>query len=233
MSAAAIIVAGGSGARFGRDEGKQTVEVAGRPLLAWSVAACAAAAGVGQLIVVAPADRIEEYRVIAEEAAGRAVAVAPSGPSRQDSVMSGLQAIEGTPDAVIVHDGARPLATSALIEQVLRSLSDRPDADGVIVGHPSVDTVKVVDVDVVHETPDRARLWSIQTPQVFRMHALRTAYMAAAVEGYTGTDDASLVEHAGGTVVVHEGPRDNIKVTRPEDLVFVDAALKARREGVG
>jgi 2-C-methyl-D-erythritol 2,4-cyclodiphosphate synthase len=105
---------------------------------------------------------------------------------------------------------------------------------GVVVGHPSYDTLKQVDgLGVVVATPDRATIWSAQTPQVFRAQALRDAYEQAARAGWTGTDDASFVEHSRGKVRVFAGPRDNVKITVPEDLPVVEALLRARKGQAG
>jgi len=231
VRAAAIVAAGGSGSRFGRREGKQTAVAGGLPLLAWSVAACASAAPVELIVVVGPADRLPEYLLHAREAAGGVPIVgAESGETRQDSVWSGLILIDDSYDVVVVHDGARPLATHELVTAAIERLEADAGCDGVIAAHPSVDTVKVVAGDTVVSTPDRATLWAVQTPQVFRRRAIVEAYERAAAEGFVGTDDASLVERASGRVVVIEGPRDNIKVTCAEDLVVADAVLRARME---
>jgi len=98
----------------------------------------------------------------------------------------------------------------------------------VVVGYPSVDTLKTVVGGTILSTPDRSQFWAVQTPQVFSAAVLREAYTVAAKDGFLGTDDASLVERLGKKVVVFEGPRDNIKVTVAEDLLFVEAALKFR-----
>lgn len=232
-TALAVVVAGGTGERFGAPGGKQLIDIAGRPLFTWAVRACALSAGIDEIVLVAPEDRAAEYHAAAVEAAGSMrLATAVSGKTRQESVWAGLSIAAGRRfDTVVVHDGARPLATPALLELLLRALRDAPEADGVIVGHPSVDTVKVVEDGVVIDTPDRASLWAVQTPQVFRVEPLMRAYERAQREGFTGTDDASLVERDGGTVLVVAGPRDNIKITMPEDVAFAEAVLKQRGEG--
>ena len=104
-------------------------------------------------------------------------------------------------------------------------------AQGIVVGHPSVDTLKHVNEGVVVATPDRTLFWSVQTPQVFRAAALRLAYERAEADGFVGTDDASLVERLAGRVLVYPGPRDNIKVTHAEDLLMAEAILATRKQG--
>lgn len=235
MSAAAdaIVVAGGSGERFGRSGGKQLAPVAGWPVLSWALRALDAVPEIGRLVVVRPASRAEEYAREAIDPLGLATEVvfADSGETRQESVASGLTALRTEASIVVVHDGARPLITPDLVQRTIDLLL-AGEGVGVVVAHPSYDTLKVVDTDgQVVETPERSRYWQVQTPQVFDRRALEMAHAKAASEGFSGTDDASLVERAGGRVRVIEGPRDNIKVTVPEDLAYVQAVLGRRRDG--
>ncbi len=230
--AAAIVVAGGSGERYGREGGKQLATVAGWPVLSWALRAMDAVPDVKLLIVVCPEERQSEYLAEAIEplALSTPVVLAPSGSTRQQSVMSGLQQLPPEVEVVLVHDGARPLVTPDLARRTIVKLLDS-GASGAIVAHPSFDTLKVVEGGRVVETPDRALYWAVQTPQTFVRADLVAAHVRAASEGFTGTDDASLLEWDGRPVIVVEGPRDNIKVTVPEDLAFVQAALGRRREG--
>lgn len=229
MTAFAVIVAGGTGERFGAREGKQLAEVAGRPVVAWSVAAFESCPEIDGIVVVAHPDRLEAY---AEAVASpKVMAVVAGGGTRQQSVAAGLAELPADAGLVAVHDGARPLVTPTVIAEALRVLLEEPGVDGVVVGHPMFDTVKRVADGVVAETVDRTALWVAQTPQVFRTVVLRKAYRKAADDGFEGTDDASLVERAGGRVRMLAGPRENIKVTVPEDALVVDAVLKARGGG--
>jgi 2-C-methyl-D-erythritol 4-phosphate cytidylyltransferase len=127
------------------------------------------------------------------------------------------------------HDGARPLVLPATIAEVVMSLLGSDDA-GVIVGHPSYDTIKRVDTAaLVIATEDRERLWVAQTPQAFRAQVLRDAYAAAAsADAPPATDDAALVERMGGAVRMVSGPRDNLKITVPEDLAVAEEVLARR-----
>jgi 2-C-methyl-D-erythritol 4-phosphate cytidylyltransferase len=230
---AAIIVAGGSGERLGRPGGKQLAPVLGQPVLSWTLAAFDAVPQVDLIIVVCHPQRIDEYRrtAINPVCPTTPVHFAAGGDTRQASVANGLAMVPGTAEIVLVHDGARPLVTSELIVDALEALAADPTASGLAVGYPAVDTLKIVSGDTIAETPDRSRYWAIQTPQIFSASVLRHAYQAAEKDGFLGTDDASLVERLGERVVVFEGPRDNIKVTVAEDLLFVEAALKGRGEG--
>lgn len=229
---AAVIVAGGTGERLGRPGGKQLASVLGKPVLSWTLAAFGDVSEIDLIVVVCHPDRAEEFARIAVDPLALATPVqfALGGDSRQESVANGLAALPPGVETVLVHDGARPLVTPTLIADSLAAFR-AADAGGLVVGHPAVDTLKVVIGNTVAETPDRSRFWEVQTPQIFSACVLRAAYAQAAAEGWVGTDDASLVEHGGGRVVVFQGPRDNIKVTVAEDLFFVEAALKFRDSG--
>lgn len=230
---AGILVAGGTGDRFGREGGKQLADAGGIPVAARAMRALAAARTIDVLVLVCHPDRVEEYReaVVGPEIAGRTRIVA-GGRTRRESVVAGLAALGDDVTLVAVHDGARPLIEPAVIDRAVRALEAEPALDGVVVGHPSYDTIKTVDAaGTIVSTPDRSSLWVAQTPQVFRAAVLRAAHARAAEEGLETTDDASIVEHIGGMVRMVEGPRWNLKVTVPEDLEVVEALLAARRDG--
>lgn len=227
----AIIVAGGDGVRAGLEGGKQLAVVAGRPVVGHTIAAFEACEAIDSIVVVVHPLRVTEYAAAVDRLGAEKVeAIVAGGDTRQDSVSSGLSASPDTADIIVVHDGARPLVTPELIELAVSSLFDDTSTDGVVVGHPSYDTVKSSDDEgFVVRTEDRERLWLAQTPQVFRATALRAAYALASSDGFCGTDDASVVEHAGGRIRLLLGPRDNMKVTVPEDLVVVERLLLERR----
>ena len=224
---AAIILAGGSGERFGHEGGKQLVEIAGRPILAWSIAAFDAVDDIGLIVVVCPSERTEEYRRRAIEPFSFAtpLVVAPAGSSRQESAFSGLEFVPEEYEYVILHDGARPLVSPDLISHTINTLKGMVDADGAIVATPAVDTLKVVEGGCIVGTPDRRVFWNAQTPQVFRSGVYRRAHASALRDGFVGTDDSSLIERLGGKVLVVEGKRDNIKLTVPEDYMMLSAAV--------
>lgn len=225
----AVIVSGGTGSRFGNPGGKQLVDVAGRPLMSWSIAAFDAAPSVRHVVVVCPRERRDEVRCRAIEPFGftTPVAFADAGATRQDSTRAGLAAVPASCAYVAVHDGARPLITVEAIEHAVAVLAGNPALDGVVCGQPAIDTLKIVEPDGrIVETPPRSRYWTVQTPQIFTVEALRHAFEAAERTGFVGTDDASLVEQAGGAVRCVKSPRDNLKVTVPEDLPLVEEALR-------
>jgi 2-C-methyl-D-erythritol 4-phosphate cytidylyltransferase len=227
---AAIIAAGGNGERFRDAGGKQLAHVLGLPVLAHTLLAFERADAVDAVVVVTHPDRVDEYRRETVEAigAGKVIAVIAGGATRRASVAAGLAALPDAVSFVAVHDGARAAITPDTIRAAFEMLEHRPDADGVVVGHPSLDTIKRVADGRVLSTPERGDLWIAQTPQVFRVAALRRAHARAADEGFEGTDDASLVERDGGTVLMVPGPRWNLKVTLPEDVEVLAAVLAAR-----
>jgi 2-C-methyl-D-erythritol 4-phosphate cytidylyltransferase len=232
---AAIIVAGGEGERSGIEGGKQLAIVAGAPVLSHTIAAFESCSAIDLIIVVVHPDRVDEYRTRAVQPllARKIGAVVGGGKSRQESVAAGIAALPAEVSLVAIHDGARPLVTSQTIAAALDALTDDPPLAGVVVGHPAYDTLKLVDdFGRVVRTVDRSEYWVAQTPQVFRVGLLVAAYESAAQSGFEGTDDAAVVESAGGAVGVLAGPRDNIKVTVPEDLALVDRVLRARGEAL-
>ena len=233
-AACAVIVAGGSGTRFGNPGGKLLVEAAGRPLIAWTLAAFDRARTIGHIVIVCQPARRQEMREVAIDPYPLATPVtfADAGAERQDSTVSGVAAVPTGYDVIAIHDAARPLISPATIDAAVAELLRDPRRDGVVCGQGAIDTLKTVEEQEVGarfvDTPPRSRFWCVQTPQVFRTHVLVQAIERAAADGFAGTDDASVVEHAGGVVVGVEAPRDNIKVTVPEDLPLVEALLRAR-----
>jgi 2-C-methyl-D-erythritol 4-phosphate cytidylyltransferase len=227
-----IVVAGGSGRRFGRL--KQFSELAGRPVLEWAVQACRpCSAGV---VLVVPATDAASGAAEAPDPHG-ADAVVSGGATRADSVRCGLAAVPSEAAIIVVHDAARPLASPALFEAVLAAVTEG-GADGVVPGVPVRDTIKVVDESGrVTDTLDRDRLVAVQTPQAFNAAALRRAHAEAAPDAATpaaampaaATDDAMLVEALGGTVLVVPGEPGNLKITDPDDLMAAERLVAARR----
>ena len=204
-----IVPAGGSGERLGADRPKAFVVCAGRPLIEWSLEVLGAVCD--RVVVAAP----EGYDDGPDRVRG--------GDSRSASVRNALAA---APEATVavVHDAARPLVTRDLVERCLAALE--PGIDGAIAAAPMTDTVKEAASDGrVVRTLDRAALWAIQTPQVFKADVLRSALERDAAALAAAPDDAALVEDAGGVIRVVEAPPENIKVTRASDLRIVEALL--------
>ena len=210
MTTWAIVVAAGSGARYGG--AKQLAELGGVPVFEWSVTVAASTCDGVVLVVSADHRRDVERRAAAGPV--RPVVVT-GGPSRSASVRNGLAAVPPDADIVVVHDAARPLATPELFARVIAEV--RSGADAAVPGVAVVDTIRGVDGGMV----DRERLVAVQTPQAFRAEALRAAHEG----GADASDDASLVEAAGGKVVVVPGEPENRKITTPVDLVIAEALL--------
>ena len=225
-----VVVAAGSGERFGHPGGKALVEVAGRPLVAWSLLAADAAPSVAALVrVCRPADRAAMEALVAGLPLALPVAVVPGGDDRQASCAAGLDVVSSEVPLVAFHDGARPLVRPHTFEAVAARLRADASLGGAVAGCPCTDTVKVVRDGTVSATPDRGNLWVVQTPQAFPIEVIRAAHRRARS---VGTDDASLVEAMGLPVAVVDAQRNNLKLTYPEDLVVVEAALlAAEREG--
>lgn len=227
---AAIILAGGTGERFGKEGGKQLVEIGGKPILTWSVEAFDAVGDIGLIVIVCPAERQGKYlsKAVDPFSFATPIVVAAAGSTRQESAFSGLELVPEEFEYVVMHDGARPLISADLIAHTIATLKGNIDADGAVVAHPAIDTLKVVENGVIVGTPDRSVFWNAQTPQVFRAGIYRRAHASALSDGFVGTDDSSLIERLGGRVLVVEGKRDNIKLTVPEDYLMLVAAVRER-----
>ena len=218
-----ILAAAGTGERLGGGAPKAFVSCAGRPLLEWSLEPLYA---VCQRVIVAVPPGTDDSPALGQ------VELVAGGPSRSQSV---LAAVKAAPEAgvYLVHDAARPLVTTGLAARCAREVVER-GWDGAVAAAPLADTVKEAGSDrVVLRTLDRSRLWAAQTPQAFRGEILRRALDADLELLAAATDDASLVEAAGGRVVLVEAPADNIKVTGAADLAMAEALLRARAEAAG
>lgn len=226
----AVIVAGGTGERFGDPRGKQFVDLCGLPLMCWSIVAFDRAPSVARIVVVCAPDRAAQVEkdVLSRLSLKKPVTLAPSGATRQASVLSGLGAVPRDLEFVAVHDAARPLVETEMIERAIEAVRSDPALAGAILATRAVDTLKLVEGTTIVATPDRSFYWAAQTPQVFRRRVLLAAHKAAARDEYPGTDDSSLVERMGGRVRCVECSRDNIKITVPEDLAIAEAALERR-----
>ena len=215
MHVAAVIVAGGQGARMGADRPKQLLEVGGRTLLQWSVALCDAHPAVNELVVVLPSALVGEAQGLVgpTRCACRVVA---GGRRRQDSVREGVGAVSATADVVLIHDAARPFATAALIDRVLAAAMTTGAAIPALAAR---DTVKRRDLatGVVRESVPRAEVWLAQTPQAFRRDVLAKIGPLSAGDR-EATDESMLAEWAGLPVMIVEGDERNVKITTPDDL---------------
>jgi 2-C-methyl-D-erythritol 4-phosphate cytidylyltransferase len=224
--ATALLAAAGTGERLGAGTPKALVELAGRPMVAWSLLALEASSTVRSAVIAAPPGREAQLAAVARAAVpSLAVVVTAGGSSRSESVANALAALEGSED-VVVHDAARPLVTAELFDRCVEQLG-RWNCDGVVAAARAVDTIKEADAGGrVIGTLERSLLWAIQTPQVFRAAALARAF--ADGDRDRAYDDAQLVEAIGGDVRIVEAPRHNLKVTTAHDLRLAAWLLQER-----
>jgi 2-C-methyl-D-erythritol 4-phosphate cytidylyltransferase len=213
--AVALVVAAGTGERLGANRPKAFVSLAGRPMLQWSLQALRAA-GIPEVVVALPGGHE------APPGCRRAL----GGATRSESVRNALAAAGPRADVVVVHDAARPLVTPGHFVAAVRAVAD---AEAAVVAAPMTDTVKEAGPDhLVAGTLDRSRLWAVQTPQAFRREALERALDVPEDVLAMATDDAWLVERAGGRVRIVESDPTNIKVTTPHDLRVAEFLLRER-----
>jgi 2-C-methyl-D-erythritol 4-phosphate cytidylyltransferase len=226
---AVVLAAGGSTRMEGTD--KIFAPLHGRPLVFYSLALFERCAEVDAVVVVAAAGAEEKLRSAASSLGFTKVrAVVAGGPARRDSAAAGLAAAEELAEpgaAVLIHDAARPLARRELVARLLGKLNA---AEGAVPAVPVTDTIKTFtgEIGEVAETLPRERLRAVQTPQAFKLAAIAAAYRIATAEGWAATDDAAVLERAGGRVVAVEGDSDNFKITYPEDLARAELVLEKR-----
>jgi 2-C-methyl-D-erythritol 4-phosphate cytidylyltransferase len=219
-----IILAAGASERMGETD-KMWVQLApldapAMPLVSYAISAYEAAAVIDRVVlVVAPHALVRARALVEERAFTKVSSVVAGGARRRDSVLRGIEAMDGV-GWVSIHDGARPLVTPELIES---GVEEARETGASCCAVPASDTVKEADSGYVMRTLDRARIWLAQTPQTFRRDLLLAAHRFSNGDV---TDDAILVEAAGGTVRLYPGARRNVKVTTPEDLAIVEALMR-------
>ena len=228
MKSYAILLGGGSGRRMESSVNKVFLPLRGIPAIIRSLAPfttlCAGA------VVVAAENEIDEMNaVLRRYGMSRFVkAVVPGGSERQHSVWNGLMALPEDAECVLIHDGARALVTEEIIQRAMQSVEAHGSG---IASVPVVDTIKRAEKDgLVIETPDRSSMYAMQTPQAFRLPLIVEAHKKAQEDGFLGTDDAALLEHAGTPVYLSEGDRENLKLTTPMDLKLAELLLNMRAE---
>ncbi|SFJ37209.1 2-C-methyl-D-erythritol 4-phosphate cytidylyltransferase [Thermoflavimicrobium dichotomicum] len=222
-----MIPAAGLGKRMGSKKSKQFLMLEKKPILIHTLLVFETHPAIDEMIVVAQEKEIEETRkLIQEYGIKKVIKVVTGGKERQDSVYEGLKYIQS--EWVLVHDAVRPFVTHEAIDRLLASAKMHGAA---ILAVPVKDTIKQVDsAGIVEMTPERERLWAVQTPQAFRRELLWEAYSQAQEQGILATDDSMLVEELGIDVRVVQGEYLNIKLTTPEDLILAEAICKARRQ---
>jgi len=215
---AAIIVAGGSGKRFGSKTPKQFLNLQGVPVFIWSVTAFRKTGLFSQIILVAPKERLGKLAPFAKK---YSFTLACGGKERSDSVRSGLKALDKDITIVAIHDAARPLISG---EVIARAVLNAKKHGAVVVSVPARDTIKLTSCEKVVKTIPRDTVWLAQTPQVFKKSLIEKAY--AKLDRAKVTDDAQVVEKAGFAVHVSMGDYKNIKITDKQDLKTAQLILK-------
>jgi len=225
FSVSVILLAGGTGQRMGSPLPKQFLKLSGKEIARYSFDCFTMIPEVSEIVVVCE----EQYRHLFDcEMPDITLRFALPGKRRQDSVYNGFQAVDGTADLVCVHDSARPFITPQIIRNVLLAAYEHGAA---VVGMPAKNTIKEVDDDcMVINTPDRSRLWEIQTPQVLYPQYLRDGFRKALENNLTVTDDVSLAELIQKPVKLVLGDYRNIKITTPEDITIAEKILESHEE---
>jgi 2-C-methyl-D-erythritol 4-phosphate cytidylyltransferase len=222
----AIIVAAGEGIRMSNTVRKQYIALDGIPILSRTLGVFDHCDLIDRIIMAVPKDDIDCCRnqIIPAANMKKEAILVIGGARRQDSVYNCLKAIETDNDIVLIHDGVRPFVNH---EHLVACIRGAQKHGACILGIPAFDTVKQVnEKNEILDTQRRDSLWLAQTPQAFQLELIKRAHEIAKQEGFTGTDDASLVERLGGIVKIIPGSRNNIKITNPEDLKFAQALLQ-------
>ena len=223
MRTAAIIVAAGSGSRFGSETPKQFLEINGKPVIAHTIERFEAAPSVDSIVIVVAAERIAQ---IDPSPFRKVSGVAIGGASRAESVLNGLSVLLDDIEVVAVHDGARPLVTVAEIEA---TIARAKEAGAACLVAPVTDTIKSVRGGEIAATLDRDKLRRALTPQAFKREVLLAAFENADLAA--ATDECYLVEKLGHPITIVEGSPRNIKITHPEDLILAEAFLGMEERG--
>ncbi len=231
----ALIPSAGSGNRMGADVKKQYLKLEGKEILNWTIKHLLNSEWIDEAIVIVPSEdvgtvkhKISEWVRI--DKIEKNVSVVAGGVTRQDSVYCGLKSINGNEGYVLIHDGVRPFVPIELIGKYLEALDPEHHISGVVAGMRVTDTLKRVNENqIILETVDRASVWSVQTPQVFEIDKLVVAHGFAKANAISATDDAALLEFLGEKVIIVESTSENIKITKPFDLVLAESIFKRYR----
>lgn len=215
------------GRRMGSDRNKLLLKLRSQPLISWTLLAAEAASEISWIGIIAqPADWADLTEILISLPLTKPVRLLPGGATRQESVSNGLQALPPEANKVLIHDGARCLATPDLIDRCAEVVRYCP---GLIAAVPVKDTIKVVDQDgLIQSTPNRQQLWAAQTPQAFDVQTLRHCHAVARSQGWEVTDDAALFEKCGLSVRIVQGEETNLKLTTPVDLAIAEFILQQR-----
>jgi len=223
-----LLPAAGVGRRMGSDRNKLLMPLLERPIFGWTLKAANDASSIQWIGIICQAiDKPDIAQMVSDCNLQKPVVFIQGGDTRQASVYNGLQALPAEAKHVLIHDGARCLATPALFDRCAQAALKYP---GFIAAVPVKDTIKQVDADkMITNTPDRARLWAAQTPQGFDVAVLKDCHDRGQREGWQVTDDAALLERCEVPVSIVEGEETNLKVTTPVDLAIAQFILQQRQ----
>lgn len=230
-----LIPAAGKGRRMGdefttrglRQRNKLLLKLLEKPLLAWTLLAAEGSQSIEWIgIIGQPTDFVDFKDILGQTKLSKSVELIIGGDTRQESVYNGLQALPERADKVLIHDGARCLATAELFDRCTLALDE---CQGFIAAVPVKDTIKVVDAQgIIIKTPERSNLWAAQTPQGFDVELLKRCHAQGKKSGWSVTDDAALLEKCELTVKIVVGEETNLKVTTPGDLAIAEFILRQR-----
>ncbi|WP_337886529.1 2-C-methyl-D-erythritol 4-phosphate cytidylyltransferase [Fischerella thermalis] len=222
-----LIPAAGTGRRMGSHRNKLLLQVRSRPIIAWTLLAAQASDQISWIgIISQPHDWQDFKEIIADLQLTKPVELIKGGSSRQESVYNGLVSLPANAEQVLIHDGARCLATPDLLNRCAEAICH---CLGLIAAVPVKDTIKVVDENgIIQSTPERSQLWAAQTPQGFDVKLLKECHSQGVAHGWEVTDDAALFEKCGYQVQIVQGEETNLKVTTPQDLAIAEFILNTR-----
>jgi 2-C-methyl-D-erythritol 4-phosphate cytidylyltransferase len=224
----AIILAAGKGTRMNAGRNKQFILLNGKPLLAHTLEAFQNCSEIDNIILVAAKDELESCKehIIDVYGFDKVDKLVEGGIERQHSVYNGIKELKEQCDIVIIHDGARPIVPTGIIESCIEGARLY---GAVSAGMPAKETIKMLDEeDFVECTPERGKVWITQTPQAFKLDVIRKAHENAEIKGISGTDDAFLAECIGIKVKMLESSYENIKVTTPEDVIIAETIMNRK-----
>lgn len=232
-----LIPAAGMGRRMGsefatrglRQRNKLLLELLGKPLLAWTLLAAENSPSIEWIgIIGQPKDFADFQHILSQLNLTKSVELIVGGDTRQESVYNGLQALPDRAERVLIHDGARCLATPKLFDRCTTALET---CQGLIAAIPVKDTIKIVnDQEIIINTPNRSNLWAAQTPQGFEVQLLKRCHAQGKEKGWSVTDDAALLEKCQLPVKIVQGEETNLKVTTPVDLAIAEFILRQRSD---
>ncbi|WP_071189623.1 2-C-methyl-D-erythritol 4-phosphate cytidylyltransferase [Trichormus sp. NMC-1] len=222
-----LIPSAGTGKRMGANRNKLLLQLRSQPIIAWTLLAAEAASSISWIgIISQPHDWQDLKAIMADLKLTKPIKLIAGGSTRQESVHNGLLALPADAKQVLIHDGARCLATPDLLNACADAIRHYP---GLIAAVPVKDTIKVVDESgIIQSTPERSQLWAAQTPQGFDVELLKQCHAEGVRQGWEVTDDAALFEKCGIEVHIVPGEETNLKVTTPQDLAIAEFILSNR-----